>query len=368
MKYIAEPNFVLEALLYLGMRANSYNQQYLEGRLASKGYQDLSRFRKRYAPFAALQQQLDQQVQVPQELLDRLFTDLVSFAQNAGGAYSLALLFFTPAASQCGGDLDEFLENMGRRTPDRIARDILIAFDLAHLLPPTEAGCTALLKENLPTLSLTTRGRKALMEGWRNHSALLEEVSRCLRPVVKALCSMEPALRRMAREYTQKFSSPSIEDYLRKESGFQLREGVQYQIRPLLISPSTNLFFDMASPDSENVIYCGVLQDYLRSLLKTAVTSRNHIYKCLNLLGDQTRFDIFCYLKDHPAYGQELSDHFGLARNTIHHHMNKLFDAGLVTYMVKGTRVYYSIDKDHFSNLLDQQRQFLLDGYRTPED
>mgnify|MGYP000153874087 CR=1 FL=1 len=113
-------------------------------------------------------------------------------------------------------------------------------------------------------------------------------------------------------------------------------------------------------------LYCGVLQDFLRNLLQTDGTSKNHIFRCLHLLGDQTRFDIFCYLLEHPAYGQELSDHFGLARNTIHHHMNKLFDAGLVTYMVKGTRVYYSIDKDHFSNLLDQQRQLLLHGYRTP--
>ena len=116
----------------------------------------------------------------------------------------------------------------------------------------------------------------------------------------------------------------------------------------------------------QHIIYCGVLQDFLRNLLQTDGTSKNHIFRCLHLLGDQTRFDIFCYLLEHPAYGQELSDHFGLARNTIHHHMNKLFDAGLVTYMVKGTRVYYSIDKDHFSNLLDQQRQLLLHGYRTP--
>lgn len=212
MKYIASPNLVLEALVYLGARANSYDQAYLESRLTSKGYQDLSRFRQRYAPFAALRQQLDAQVHVPEALLKGLFVDLVSIAQNTGGAYSIALLLFAPAACQCSG----------------------------------------------------------------------------------------------------------------------------------------------------------VLQDFLRNLLQTDGTSKNHIFRCLHLLGDQTRFDIFCYLLEHPAYGQELSDHFGLARNTIHHHMNKLFDAGLVTYMVKGTRVYYSIDKDHFSNLLDQQRQLLLHGYRTP--
>lgn len=368
MNYVAVPNLVLEALVYLGLRANSYNQQYLEGRLRSKGYQDLSHFRRRYAPFAALQQQLDEQVHIPEDLLQGLFVDLVSFSQNTGGAYSVALLLFTPAACRCGGDLDTFLADMARRTPDRIARDILISFDLTQLLPPTEEGCAELLKENLPTLSLTPKGKKDLMEAWRNYGAVLDQVAQCLRPVVAVLEPMRPTLERMAQEYAHKIAGTSIETYLRKESGFQLKEDVQYQLRPLLITPSANIFFDMASADSENVIYCGVLQDFLRGLLQTAATSKNHIFNCLHLLGDQTRFEIFCYLRDHPAYGQELSDHFGLARNTIHHHMNKLFDAGLVTYMVKGTRVYYSIDKDHFSNLLDQQRQLLLGGYRTPEE
>lgn len=366
MKYIASPNLVLEALVYLGARANSYDQAYLESRLTSKGYQDLSRFRQRYAPFAALRQQLDAQVHVPEAHLKGLFVDLVSIAQNTGGAYSIALLLFAPAACQCSGDLEQFLASMARRTPAQIARDILVSFDLSHLLPPTADGCVELLQENLSTLSLTTRGRSALMKAYRHYGTTLEHVSQCLRPVVAALEEMRPTLQRLAEEYSAQIADTDLETYLRKESGFQLKDDVQYQLRPLLISPSANIFFDMAAAGSENIIYCGVLQDFLRNLLQTDGTSKNHIFRCLHLLGDQTRFDIFCYLLERPAYGQELSDHFGLARNTIHHHMNKLFDAGLMTYMVKGTRVYYSIDKDHFSNLLDQQRQLLLHGYRTP--
>lgn len=366
MRYVASPNLILEALVYLGARANAYDQRYLESRLTSKGYQDLTRFRQCYAPFAALRQRLDAQVEVPQALLDAYFVDLVSIAQNTGGAYSIALLLLAPAACQSNGDLEEFLAAMARRTKDGVARDILISFDLGALLPPDQEGCVALLQEKLPALSLTTRGRNALMKAFRHYRVTLEEISRCLRPVVDALSVMRPELQRLAEEYGGRIARTDLETYLREESGFQLRDDVQYCLRPLLLSPSANVFFDM--PDSgENVIYCGVLQDFLRNLLQTDATSKNHIFHCLHLLGDQTRFDIFCYLLEHPAYGQELSDHFGLARNTIHHHMNKLFDAGLVTYMVKGTRVYYSIDKDHFSNLLDQQRQLLLNGYRTPE-
>ena len=242
MKYIASPNLVLEALVYLGARANSYDQAYLESRLTSKGYQDLSRFRQRYAPFAALRQQLDAQVHVPEAHLKGLFVDLVSIAQNTGGAYPLPCCFFAPAACQCSGDLEQFLASMARRTPAQIARDILVSFDLSHLLPPTADGCVELLQENLSTLSLTTRGRSALMKAYRHYGTTLEHVSQCLRPVVAALEEMRPTLQRLAEEYSAQIADTDLETYLRKESGFQLKDDVQYQLRPLLISPSANIF------------------------------------------------------------------------------------------------------------------------------
>ncbi len=72
-------------------------------------------------------------------------------------------------------------------------------------------------------------------------------------------------------------------------------------------------------------------------------------------------------MKDHPAYGQELSSHFGLARNTIHYHMSQLFKARLVRCTVEGAKTYYSIDKDRYSKLLELQRQFFLHDYQTQE-
>lgn len=360
MNYTPTPNLVLEALVYLGLRANSYDQEYLETRLYSKGHQDLSHFRRRYAPFAQLQDRLARQVSLPEELTDRLFRDLGGLAINTGGAYSVALLLLAPAACQWSGDLEGFLAQMSLRSREQVARDILISFDLSHLLPPGEEGCGKLLEEQIGNQSLTPRGRRSVMEAWRGYPEFLRDAAQCLEPVYAALKDMEPELRQLAEDFGHRLDLADTEHYLRSESGFQLKDGKEYTLRPLLIGPSVNAFFDMADPAAENVIYCGVLQEFLRGLLKSAVTTKNHIFNCLHLLGDQTRFDIFCYLLDHPAYGQELSDHFGLARNTIHHHMNKLFDAGLVRCMVKGTRVYYSIDRAHFANLLEQQKQLFL--------
>ena len=55
------------------------------------------------------------------------------------------------------------------------------------------------------------------------------------------------------------------------------------------------------------------------------------------------------------AYGQELSAKFGLSRNTIHHHMSKLLAARLVSCTVDGNRVYYTVDRESVSDLLNRQ-------------
>ena len=95
------------------------------------------------------------------------------------------------------------------------------------------------------------------MKAYRHYGTTLEHVSQCLRPVVAALEEMRPTLQRLAEEYSAQIADTDLETYLRKESGFQLKDDVQYQLRPLLISPSANIFFDMAAAGSENIIYQG---------------------------------------------------------------------------------------------------------------
>ncbi len=109
MKYIASPNLVLEALCIWVRRANSYDQAYLESRLTSKGVSGPLRFRQRYAPFAALRQQLDAQVHVPEAHLKGLFVDLVSIAQNTGGPTPLPCCFLHLLPASAAATWSSFL-------------------------------------------------------------------------------------------------------------------------------------------------------------------------------------------------------------------------------------------------------------------
>ena len=310
MRYLAEPNLILESLIYLGLRASKLGPELLEKRLIKMGCTDLAPFHSHYAPFRQLLEQLDRETAPPEE---------------------------------------------------DVIRDFLVSLDLGQEITE-ETDCAALLKKKMPELPLTKRSRKTLLDALRNYGQVLAQTAACLRPVYAAFLALLPTLKEIARGGSAEMSSPEMERYLRENSVFQLTPGAEYTIRPLLIDPCSNLFFETGTDGP--VLYCGLMQQFMRQQQQMASGSREHICECLHLLGDPTRFEIFCYLRERPAYGQELSERFGLARNTIHYHMTKLFDVGLVRCMVKGACVYYSIDEAHFSHLLDHQRALFLPHYR----
>ena len=144
MRYLAEPNLILESLIYLGLRASKLDPELLEKRLIKMGCTDLAPFHSHYAPFRQLLEQLDRETALPEEALAELFTDLAGFPRST--AYSLALLLFLPAASQHTGDLETFLSAMACRTEEDVIRDFLVSLDLGQEITE-ETDCAALLKK-----------------------------------------------------------------------------------------------------------------------------------------------------------------------------------------------------------------------------
>ena len=362
MDYTSEPNLILEALCYLGLRANEAGRQSLEERFCSKGISSLDEFRTVYAPCQALRRSLDRLTDLPQEPLEALFSDILSDSYQTGGCYSPPMLLLLPLACSHTGDLDSFVEKALACTPDQTARNILISLDLAHLLENTQDSAESILFERLLSSDLSRHARMELLNVQKNYQELLKKTVPFLQITVSALQKLRPELDLLSDMLTQEVAAVGCEACLHEISDFSAGKAICH-LRPLVVDPSTNLCLDAPAPDGSYTIYCGVLRPALRHMQLSSQATLDQVYECIRLLGDRTRFDIFCYLQDHSAYGQELSKRFGLARNTIHHHMSQMFKAGLVNCTMEGTRVYYSIDKDRYSRLLDQQRALLLGGY-----
>ena len=359
MEYVQTPNVLLEAMVILGAEANGFGQARLEERLRSKGVDDLTVFRQRYAPFAALREDILRQANIgSRERLEALFWDLPGFQYNTTGAFSPAfLLLFAPAFSY-NGDLDAFLSAAMDRTPAQVARDILLALDMWEGEPDddTESTFTGIVL----SMTVPAESRLALLELHRSYREKIPEVGAMLRSVMAAIEGHRAEMDALAAAFGSDLERTGMENYLREITSLTQREGEDYRIYPMILGPDTNLFLDCPQADGSVVIYCGVLRQLLLRLVSETQGNVSQLCEAFHLLADRTRLEILLYLRDHPAYGQELADHFGLARNTIHHHMNKFYNAGLVTCTVEGARVYYALDKEHLRSLVEKQTMLFL--------
>ncbi len=355
MDYRDTPNELLEALCYLGARVNGFGESNLEERLRARGVEDTRAFQERYTPFAAILKQLDKSVpNLPPES-SALFRDLPGFQYNSSGAFSPAFLLLFPLASSYEGDLDRLLAQAAARSPQELARDLLLALDLWDNTAEAAANSTEFFLNTILSMTVPAESRLALLDAQRNGARLVLEAGDLLRPVIQAIRKQRPKLAALSQAFCRELEATGYETYLREITSLNVRKGTAYHIYPLLLSPSTNLFLDCPQKDGSVAIYCGVLRQFLLRSVTNTQSSVAQLSDAFHLLADRTRLEILLYLRDHPAYGQELADHFGLARNTIHHHMSKLYNAGLVTCTVDGPRVYYALDLEHLRKLVDRQ-------------
>ena len=358
MKVLHEINPALEALAYLGARANGCTLRRLEERLQTRGVRGAGPFHQASAALRELLQNLDAEISLPADTLQRLFGDLKGFSYSNIGSYSPAFLFLYPMLSR-RQDFETLVGRMERLTADEAARNMMLSLSLVEQSGPAAGGAAELVSRVL-ALTIPTDSRLALLEIHQNYRTLLPEILACLRPTLAALEAQHRRIQELADTFCREVESLGAESYLRETSSLAITPEVQYHLIPFLMGPDTNL--SMEREDGSVLIYCGILRLTLRRILAEN-SSASQVYDAIRVIGDKTRFDILCYLRDHPSvYGQQLCDHFGLARNTIHHHLSKLVNAGLVTCLVEGNRIYYTTDREHLSYLLAQQRRLLVGG------
>lgn len=359
MDYQPTPNLLLEALAYLGRKAGGYTGQYIANRLQLHGVMDLSPFWADFAPVKRLSELLDARVRVPQQQLTRLFANLPGFPYSPIGAYSVAFLMFYPVLTRYDGDFSALLDEMRAFSPEHITRQLMFSLELND----TAGDPAGRFMAGIQALDIPSDSKLLLVDSLHRYRAFLEEAAACLAPLLAELEAQGEALGGVLRPFSEQVAAEGPEAYLRHASS--LSPATVRGLRPFLFGLDTNLTVEPFSAQERGglLVYGGTLRQCILTRLSSAKDEATAVYEAIKLLGDRTRFDILLFLRDRAAYGQELSDHFGLARNTIHHHMSKLASAGLVTCTVDGNRVYYTVDKSAADRLLIRQRQLLIGGH-----
>lgn len=362
MKYTPNLNLLLETLACLGARANGYTLSWMEERLQVKGITDLSLFYQRYAPISALVQEVGNVCASRQESLQRLFKDIEGFTFNTTGMYSPAYLLFFPFVGRYQGNLDTLLQEMEALTPDQAAQYILLSLGLDDGISAESEGCAKRFMDTVFALTIPAESRLALLETHHKYRELILETAECLRPVLKFLEDHREQLQVLADAFGQELEAVGCETHLSQTTSLAINGEIHYDLRPFIFGFDSNLALEPSLEPGQVTVHCGILVRFLRQLFDGSKGSEEQVYEAIRLLGDQTRFEILCFLRDRPAYGSELSEQLGFARNTIHHHTSKLLNAGLITYTVEGNRICYSTNKARLSSLLAQQHHLLIGG------
>lgn len=361
MEYTPMVNMLLEVLAYFGRRAAGNTAQRLMDRLRSNGVTELRDFWQRLAPIGRLMDRLDEAVPVEAETLQGLFGNLPGFPYNTIGSYSPVFLLLYPLVCRFEGDLDPLEGALANILPEELAGMLALSLDVSDEMQNPQPMSGDEFSARVLDLSVPAESKVAILDLYHRPQGILERAMPILRQALSHLNRERAVLEEICAPFTGEIRKMGPAHFISQTSGLSGKADSAYVLRPFLFGLDTNLAAAPQNMGQSTQVYCGILRGPIQAMLNDTRGPEYEVYNAIKLLGDKTRFDILCYLRGRKAYGQELSGKFGLSRNTIHHHMSKLLAARLVSCTVDGNRVYYTVDQDSVSNLLDRQRELLIE-------
>lgn len=359
MEYLPQNNLLLEALAYFGRRAAGHTTDELLTRLRSRGVTDLEGLQQQLKPFDALMRQLDREISIPEAQLQALFGNLSGFSRNTVGSFCPVFLLYYSTIFHFTSDVAQATQTIQSLSKPELAGRLAVSLEIADEDVPQNVMSVDEFTTRVFALSVPAESKVAILELYHQPQPILDAASGYLTKAVALLQQLLPDMQQLCASFSAELQARGAEDFLAHTSSLRSKPEMSYQIHPFLFGMDTNLA--VTTPEENTVqLYCGIFRRPLQDVLNTAGKAEDDVHHAIKLLADRTRFDILCYLRDREAYGQELSTHFGLSRNTIHHHMSKLLAARLVKCTVDGNRVYYTVDQDSIAELLQRQRALLL--------
>lgn len=354
MEYQNRINPLLEAMAYLGRKAAGNTWEQMEEKIRKKGIDPSPDFLSTMQQLKAVTAQLDGIPEDPEVLA--LFLNLDGFTRNTIGSASRAFFLLYGFLESYDGDFAQLVRRSQAMTPAQRAHHIALALDMAEECDPERTDPGDFMRMVL-SLAIPDTGKVAIMETYQNFPGLMVQLQGVMTPLLSAIEHQQTQLQQLCDLLFEKLEALGCEAYLAGTSSFTPADNVRYTLRPFVFGLDTDLTTDREA--GQVSMYCGILRQELLTMLSSLRSSRDSVFDAFRLLGDKTRFELVCYLSHRSAYGQELSQRFDLSRNTIHHHMSKLSQCGLVRCTADGNRVYYTLNRPRIRALLAFQEELL---------
>lgn len=353
-------NYLVEALTYFSRRVNGQNARVildsLSGKLENYGEELESLIR----PVIELEAFLDSQIQIPDERLNfffkkftRLSDDMVSESANPAG-----LIFCMPEYNGFE-ELAAFRDSLKSMTPGQIRYQICGALHVSGLNSEANEMTIEEFSKHIDALAIPLESKWDIIDTYKHFSAYTDELYEIVLPAMQLIAEREDLYTKLLDDFTELYGSiPNLEEFLREKFGMDVTENLPLEFHPSVLGFNSLYIIRAASADVSK-LFIGVLVKRFVEITShdETITTLSNITKALC---DPGRLEILCYLREHTAYGQELSDRFKLSTTTIWHHMNKLQVSGFVSSIFGGNRTYYAMDKDKVRNYISRLKWLLL--------
>ncbi len=345
-------NLLLESLSYYGRKAEGKSWTSMQERIFAHEHKPSTQLIESVKTLRQLTEIIDQTVTISDEKLYWLFGNLEGFPHNTIGTASRAFFLLYPFSEQIYKNPEEFQNSINTAPPEVILWGITSIFE--DDLPESRKLSTQQFNNLVLALHAPDSTKIAILELSQNYHSIIRESLQYLLPVMQVLKDNPKLLEKAAEPFFHKIESVSQDEFFSNFSHLRPEQKTNYIIRPFILGADTNLTYDIKT--KKVCIYSGILRHELAVLISRNNSGKDKICEIYRFLGDPTRYDIFCYLITHSAYVQELSNKFKLSRNTIHHHLNKLIESGLIQCSPDGNRMRYSCDKEALQEFIRLQR------------
>ncbi len=290
--------------------------------------------------------------------LDFFFKRLDGVMHDDGTDRLPASLLLLDAFYRSVDHVDAVKPYLARKTIDYIRSEICTALSDDDSRATSISGLESLV-EFIDALPCPDNTKWRIMDLCKHFYDYVDELLELLRPAVELVEQNAARFAELIAYYSNALGhDPEIPAYIRTLIGLDISEYADVEIHPSVLGFNSATVVMPETQGEPLRIYMGVLM-HLVGGSKVSVDIAQ-LARSMKSLGDPSRLEMLCCIKDRSTYGQELSSRFGVSSTTVYHHMNKLIVAGLVESKLNGNRVYFSMNQQNVLALIEQLKTLLL--------
>lgn len=358
-----EVNYVEEAnvLLFNYVNAVSYEKLKAEGRKTVTYSSEL--FEKRFGHIIKIYNYVTNHMKIDRSKLDFYFKEI-------GNSQMMASYYLLPIFNgNIYSSLNEYEAVAKNKSDMEVIKDFDFIISQYYRLGKSGDEEAVETFEDLARIveksDLPTEDKWKLIQIFIDRSRHLEELCQILKEVIQLIHVCQNDVKELEEDFYNYWHSYALKNDFIKE--FQEHVKVTWEenpsgvfIIPSIFSPKMiTVSIDVDEKNKEDIIHLGVLLDSNLSYITKQIDSED-LYNSLKLLSDKSKFEILKFIKDKPAYGFEIANELNLSTSTISYHMNALISANLVKLEKESNKIYYSMNKETLSEILEDIQSTLL--------